>query len=390
MAGRRGHGEGSIYQRESDGKWCAVVDLGYVNGKRKRKVIYGTTRKEVAEKMKVTLRDQQQGLPVAVERQTVAQFLDRWLEEVVKPNRRPRTYDSYAQVARLYLVPALGRHQLSKLAPEHVQAMMNDLLLRGGKAGQGLSPRTVQYTRAILRKALNQAVKWGRVPRNVATLVDAPRAKKAQIKPLTREQGQRLLATISGHRLEGLYRVALSLGLRQGEVLGLRWEDVDLDAGTLRVAVAVQRRKGVKELVEPKTEQSRRTLPLPAVLVAVLRAHRVRQLEERLAMGERWHEQGLVFPSTVGTPLEPRNVTRHYKQLLKRASLPDVRFHDLRHSCATLLVAQGVHPRLVMEYLGHSQISLTMNTYAHVLPEAQREVASLMDTLFPAITGAGD
>lgn len=268
---------------------------------------------------------------------------------------------------------------------------MNDLLRHGGKDGKGLSPRTVQYVRAVLRKALNQALKWGRVPRNVALLVDPPTATKPQIKPLTPEQGRKLLDAARGHRLEALYRVALSLGLRQGEALGLRWEDVDLDAGTLRVAMALQRRKGVKELVMPKTEQSRRTLPLPAVLVAALRAHRTRQLEERLAVGPMWREHGMVFPSTVGTPLEPRNVTRHFKALLERAGLPNVRFHDLRHSCATLLVAQGVHPRLVMEVLGHSQIHLTMNTYAHVLPEAQREALALMDGLFPgAIEEAAD
>ena len=385
MASRRGHGEGSIYQRESDGRWCCSVNLGYVNGKRKQKVIYGKTRKEVAEKLKVVLRDQQQGLPVAVERQTVAQFLDNWLETVVKQNTRPRTYDSYAQVTRLYLAPALGRYQLAKLEPQHVQAMMNAMLERGGKDGSGLSARTVTYTRAILRKALNQAMKWGQVSRNVATLVDPPRATRHQIAPLNPDQGRALLNAVQGHRLEGLYRVAISLGLRMGEALGLRWEDVDLEAGTLRVVVSLQRRKGSLELVEPKTQQSRRTLPLPAVLLAALKTHRTRQLEERLAAGPAWKDQGLVFPSTVGTPIEPRNLTRHFKNVLQSAGLPNIRFHDLRHTAASLLVAQGVHPRVVMEILGHSQISLTMNTYAHVLPEAQREATAWMDTLFPAV-----
>ncbi|CAA9572151.1 MAG: Integrase [uncultured Thermomicrobiales bacterium] len=323
-------------------------------------------------------------MPVAVERQTVAQFLDNWLETVVKQNTRPRTYDSYAQVTRLYLTPAIGRHQLAKLEPQHVQGMMNALLKEGGKGGTGLSARTVAYTRAILRKALNQVVKWGQVPRNVATLVDPPKTKRHQIAPLTPDQGRALLAVVQGHRLEGLYRVALSLGLRMGETLGLRWEDVDLDTGTLRVAVALQRRKGSRELVEPKTHQGRRTLSLSSVLLAALRAHRTRQLEERLAAGPTWKDQGLVFPSTVGTAIEPRNLTRHFKGVLQAAGLPNIRFHDLRHAAASLLVAQGVHPRVVMEILGHSQISLTMNTYAHVLPETQREAAGFMDILFPA------
>jgi integrase len=377
MSGRRGHGEGAIYQRESDGKWCCVLELGWANGKRKRKVVYGKTRKEVAEKLKVLLRDQQQGVPVAVERQSVEQFLTRWLEEAAKPAVRPRTYDSYALVIRLYLVPALGRYQLAKLTPEQVQTTLNELLARG------LSPRTVSYARAVLRRALNQALRWGRVARNVAALTEPPRAKRHEITPLTREQGRVLLDAARGTRHEALYRVALALGLRMGEILGLRWQDVDLEGGSLSVAVALQRRKGSRELVEPKTTRSKRTMPLPPVLVAALRAHRARQLAERLAAGPAWQDWGLVFPSTIGTPIEPRNLTRHFKSLLQGAGLPDVRFHDLRHSCASLLVAQGVHPRMIMAYLGHSQIGLTMNTYAHVLPEAQREVAALMEALFP-------
>jgi integrase len=233
--------------------------------------------------------------------------------------------------------------------------MMNALLATGGKGGTGLSPRTVAYTRAILRKALNQAVKRGQVARNVATLTDAPKQKKHKITPLDPAQGRALLAAVQGHRLEGLYRVALSLGLRMGEALGLRWEDVDLDRGESRVSVALQRRKGSKTLAEPKTERSRRALSLPSVLLSALKAHGMRQLEERLAAGPKWRDHGLVFPSTVGTPLEPRNVTRHYKEMLRRAGLPEsTRFHDLRHTAASLLVAQGVHPRVVMEILGHS------------------------------------
>jgi integrase len=383
MGKRRGNGEGSIYRRESDGIWCTSVDLGYVNGRRKRKVIYGKTRKEVAEKLKVVLRDQQQGLPIVVERQTVAQYLARWLADVVRPSVRPRTYQSYAMHVRLYLTPALGHYQLAKLRPEHVQAMMNQMLEAGGKDGQGLSPRTVQYARAVLRRALNQALKWGMVPRNVATLVDPPRSRTPRFTTLTPEQGRMLLDAARGDRLEALYRVALSLGLRQGEALGLRWEDVDLQAGTLRVAVALQRVDGKLQLVEPKTDRSRRTLFLPTALVNALKAHRTRQLQERLLAGDRWRDSGLVFTSRIGTPLEPRNVTRAYKALLTRAGLTDIRFHDLRHSCASLLVAQGLHPRVVMETLGHSQISLTMNTYAHVLAEVQREAALTMDRLFP-------
>jgi integrase len=376
MAGRRGHGEGSIYQRESDGMWCCVVDLGRVNGKRKRRVIYGKTRKEVAEKLKKVLREQQQRIPIVPERTTVGEFLDRWLADVVAPAVRPKTHHSYAQLVRLHLKPGLGHHQLGKLAPEHVQVFLNE------RHASGLSPRTVQYLRAILRRALNQALRWGAIARNVATLVDPPRATKPEMRPLDPSEARRLLDAVRGDRLEALYAVALALGLCQGEALGLRWQDVDLDAGILQVRVALQRiRGGEPRLVEPKTRQSRRVLPLPSSIAAHLRAHRTRQGEDRRAAGDAWQGErwDLVFCTGDGRPLDARHVVRYFKAHLKKAGLPDIRFHDLRHSCASLLIAQGVHPRVVMELLGHSTIALTMNTYAHVLPEAQRQAAAVIE-----------
>ncbi len=175
--------------------------------------------------------------------------------------------------------------------------------------------------------------------------------------------------------------MALAVGLRKGEALGLRWQDVNLDAGTLKVRVALQLIYGKLQLVQPKTARSRRTLALPQSSVVALRAHRARQLEERLLAGPRWKDSGLVFPSSVGTPMNPRNLNRHFERVLNKTGLPRKRFHDLRHTCATPLLAQDVHPRVVMEILGHSQISLTMDTYAHFVPSLQREAADRMDTL---------
>lgn len=212
MGTRRGHGEGSIYQRQ-DGRWCTAVDLGYVNGKRKRKVIYGKTRKDVAEQLKVVLRDKQQGIPVVTERQTVDQFLTCWLADVVAP----KTHHSYSEIVRLHLVPTLGKTPLTKLSPQDVQSLLSS------KLADGLSPRTVAYIRNVLSMALGQALKWGLVARNVATLVTAPRVERTAIKPLTHSQSRTLLQAAQGDRLEALYRVALSLGLRRGEVLALRW-----------------------------------------------------------------------------------------------------------------------------------------------------------------------
>lgn len=375
---RRSQHKGSLYQR-ADGRWAAAVNLGWQNGRRQRKYLYATTRREVQEKLTKVLRDQQLGLPVAPERQTVGQFLDRWLEDSAKPSVRPKTFESYQQLVRLYLAPDLGRFGLSKLSPQAVQRFLNDRL------ASGLSARTVQYTHAVLRHALNQALRWGLVARNVATLVSPPQVRRPEIQPFTPEQAQVFLKAIEGDRLEALYLVGLAVGLRQGEAFGLRWPDLDLDVGTSAVRCCLQRVDGVPAFVEPKTPRSRRTINLPAVAVAALRRHQVRQEQERAWAGSRWQEWGLVFTTTTGTPLDPPNVLKGFHKVLKAVSLPRLTFHSLRHSCATLLLAQGVHPRLVMDILGHSQISLTMNTYSHVIPVMQREVAAKMDEILSPV-----
>ncbi len=278
-------------------------------------------------------------------------------------------------MTRIYIVPALGRIPLGKLSPQNVEAFLND------QRKAGLSPRTVQYLHATLRRALGRALKWSLVPRNVATLVDAPSTRRKEVEPLTPEEARVLLDAIKGERMEALYSVALAVGLRKGEALGLRWADVDLDAGTIAVRRSLQRAGGRLQFVEPKSTRSRRTVALPNAAITALRTHRARQLQERLFAGPKWQEQGLVFTTTIGTPLEPRNVTRHFHRTLTRTGLPPKRFHDLRHTCASLLLAQGVHPRVVMEILGHSQIGLTMDTYSHVIPALQREAAGQMDAV---------
>jgi integrase len=369
MAKRRGHGEGGIYQRESDGKWCASVDLGFVNGKRRRKVIYGKTRKEVADKLKALHRDQAAGINIATGRQTVKAFLERWLE-VSKQRNKTRTYEGYERIVALYLVPHLGHIVLNKLTPEHVQTMIDKL---------ALAPNTVRNIRAVLRRALNQALKWELVSRNVATLVETPRITQEEMSALDEQQARALLHVLKGDRLEALYRVALSLGLRRGEVLGLRWQDIDFDTATLRIAQTVQRTRTQGLIIDtPKTKSSLRTLSIPPVLLAVLKRHRSRQEREGL---DNPHD--LVFISTTGTPLEPDNITHRFKAFAKAAELPDdIHFHSLRHSCATLLLAQGVPMYVVKDILGHDQISTTMK-YTHPTPETMRDATAELDLLFP-------
>ena len=373
MSKRRGNNEGTLTER-ADGRWMGRVSLP--NGK--RKAVYGRTRAEANAKMKKTQRDVDAGLPVADDRITVGNFLDAWLRDRVRQTVRPRTYEAYESKVRLYLKPALGHVRLARLTPDHVQGAMN------GWLRDGLSPQTVRHARTVLRTALGQAVKWGKVPRNVASLVDSPRVEQRDPTVFTSDQARAFMAAIEEDRLAALYHVALALGMRQGEILGLCWDAIDFDAGQLRVIRNLQRIDGKPALVEPKTKRSRRTLPLSPSLVARLRAHRAQQSRERLASGDRWvnwSNPPLVFTSEVGTPIDSPNLLKRFRRILADADLPLIRFHDLRHACASLMMAQGLTPRVVMEQLGHSQIGTTMDTYAHVMPTALRDAASQMEDL---------
>lgn len=331
--GKRSDNEGSVFQRKKTGRWVAQVFIGYrPDGKRDYKTYTCATQREALERLKSAHATLDRTGTLVTKRQMVRQFLERWLEDVVRPRRAPRTYDSYVSEVRRNIAPALGHLQLDKLAPQDVQRFLNHLGKEGGAKGQGLSPRTVAYNRAILRKALNQAFKWGEVARNAATLVDPPTVRRHEIRPLDPDQAHRFLDAARGDRLAALYTVAVSIGLREGEILGLRWEDVDLDRGMVRVRTQLQRIDGKPQLCDLKTESSRRDINLPPTLVAQLRVHRIRQAEERLSR-PRWQDWNLIFPSTVGTPLDPQNLTKRFKALLGHAGLPDMRFHDLRHSC---------------------------------------------------------
>jgi integrase len=365
---KHGNGEGTIRKR-SDSRWEAMLSLP--DGKRRS--LYGRTRAEVAHKLAAASRDRDLGLPVSASRQPLAQFLSQWLEDAAKPSLRPKTYASYEQLIRIHIAPAVGKIPLVSLTPQRVQRFVNDL------SQSGLSPRTVQYVHAVLRRALGQAYKWGMVPRNVATLVNVPRVHRTEIRPFDPHQARAFLEAIHGERLEALYVLAMGCGLRAGEVLGLTWRDVDLEGETLTVARALQRLDRRLQLVEPKTARSRRTLALPEIVASALREHRERQLEERRLAGSSWHELGMVFTNRRGGPIHPENLSRNYSRLLDRLGFPHQRFHDLRHGCASLLIAQGVGPREIMDVLGHSQIAVTMDIYGHIFQEVRREVAKRMD-----------
>jgi integrase len=350
----RGHHEGHYRQRK-DGRWECMFTLP--NGTRKS--VYGKTRPDVRAKMEEALNKARKGIDLKGERQTLAHFLTTWMDETQKPKLRPSTIKSYDSYIRLHIVPLLGDTPLGELTAQDVQRFLN------GRTKAGLSPRSVQYIRAILRAALAQAMRWGYVERNVAALASPPRQKPKQIATLTADEARRLMAATRDDRLGALFATALYTGMRQGELLGLRWPDVDLEAGTLRVRQAVQKIDDQWQFVEPKSANGRRTVPLCEPAREVLRRQKEQVRAMRAHGDDAWTEWGLVFPSAVGTPLDSSNVTHHLQRQLATAGLPLVTFHALRHTCGSLLHQEGVPARTIMEILGHSQITLTLGTYCH-------------------------
>lgn len=370
---RRNAGDGNIYKR-SDGRWEARMQVGYRGARRIRKSFYGVTRREVQAKLLSARHELASGILPKDGRLTVDRFLDTWLTEVVTPSVRPSTRRSYEMHVRLHISPAIGRCPLVRLTPADVQRLLAHELATGS------SPRSVNHVRAVLRSALTCALRWGLVNRNVAALVEPARVSSDPPRPISPDAAREFLAAVRGDRLEALFVVALATGLRQGEALGLRWADIDLPTRTLAVRAALQRVEGELVLVEPKSRASRRSISIPNIAVSALRAHRTRQVQERLSAASHWSDSGLVFTTATGGPLDGASVTHHLHLALRRAGLPQMRFHDLRHGCASLLLAQGVHPRVVMEVLGHSQISLTLNTYSHVIPQLLTEAADQLDS----------
>jgi len=371
---RRAHGEGSIY-RLGDGRWRAALDLGWEAGKRKRKYFHGHTQDEVRRKLGDYERALSDGRTPAPERLTVGRYLDDWLEEVVRPAKAPKTTRTYEGIVRVHLKPSLGHTRLRALAPLEIQRMLN------AKAAAGLSRRTVQMIREVLRNALRGAVRMGYLPRNPAEHVSVPVPQRRRVRPFTVRELEDFLDAAPDDRLGALFVTVVGLGLRQGEALGLRWEDIDFDAGLLAVDGALKRVGGRLQRLEPKTVSSRRRLPMPDFVASELQRHRVRQLQQRLLAGSRWVDSGYVFTTTIGSPLDGPAVTKQLHRFLRNAGLPDMRFHDLRHQFASLLLAGGESVKVVSELLGHQDGALTLRTYSHVLPDAMRQAVHRMDVL---------
>jgi integrase len=359
---KNGNGEGSIYEHKRDGKkvgYRGAYTIYTASGP-KRRYVTGRTREEAHQKLTKAMADRDGGFVFDAGTLTVGEYFKRWLTDSARGSVRRSTYHSYRRQIERYVVPTIGQIKLTNLTHMHVQGLYRQMQDRG------LSARTVQYTHAVIHRALKQAVRWNMIPRNVCEAVDVPQVRREEMRPLNAVQARKLLRTASGERLEALYVLAVHTGMRPGELLGLRWEDVALgDAGG---TMQVNRALSDGEFAMPKTKGSRRRIKLSAGSAKALKAHRKAQLEERMKKAGLWQDHDLVFPSNVGTPVSHRNVVRSFKALLNRAGLPlSTRLYDLRHTCATLLLSRNIHPKYVQELLGHASIAQTLDTYSHII-----------------------
>ena len=357
MTIRRVKGEGSVYRR-GDGR--VVGEYEDANGR--RRYVSGKTKAEVRQKLRKLLADRDEDIAYDSENLTVGAYLVRWLE-AVKGSVRDRTWERHEQVVRLHLEPTIGGVKLDRLNALQVQSVY------GEKLGAGLSPRSVEIIHATLHKALKQAVRWTLIPRNVAEATTPPRPVRKEITPLSREQARRLLEAARGDALYAFYVLAVTTGMRNGELLGLQWRDVSLEDRALRVRRTIF--NGV--VSPPKTAAGNRTIHLSGLAVAALKEHRLATAKQRIS---EW-----VFSTKGGKPISVHNVhSRSWKPLLKRAGLPaSTRMHDLRHTCATLLLSRGVPVKVVSEMLGHGDVAITLAVYQSVLPHMQESAARVME-----------
>jgi len=388
---KRANGQGSVYQR-ADGLWVGAAYVLMPDGTAKRRPVYAKSEELVSEKLRAMQARSDQGIPAEATSWTVEAFLNHWLANIVEPSRKPKTYQGYEGIVRMHLIPFIGHRKLHKLTGADVRRMMQQLrssclccrqrvdarrdsprcCAAGECCDRRPSPRLVQQVHSVLRNALQAAVREELLQRNVAKLVQVSGVTYEVNRGVDTTQAKRLLDSAKEDRLEALYVLALYLGLRRGELLGLMWEDVDLEQKVLTVRRNLQRVGGQLRAVTPKTMRSRRTIPLIDLCVTALREHKERQDRERTAAGEKWSESSYVFATVRGTAIEPDNIRRSWYPLREAAGLDGMRFHDLRHSCVTLLLGLKVPPHIVRDIVGHTNLDVTMSIYAHVSLDDKR------------------
>ena len=387
---KRSRGEGTVYHRP-DGRWEAALPKSMTGGKRVCK--YAKTERETKALLKKLVSDFENGLNIASARRTVGDYLEAHFRDVVQVHRRAGTIRSYRQTMDSHILPALGNIPLEKLDPPTVRAFLND------RIRSGLSANTVRIIRANLAAALKQAERDGLIRRNPVGLCPVPKVERTEQQFLDEDKARKLLDVCADRKFGVAFVVAIMTGLRKGELLGLRWQDIDLETGTVNVVNQLQRvekpdrirkdQRGERgenselKLVPLKTAKSRRTVILPPGALELLKQHKAEQMIQASMMEDGWKQTGFVFTSEIGTPVEPRNLNKAFKGALKSAGLPqDIRVHDLRHSTASLMLAKGVDLKVVSDQLGHSTIRLTADTYIHTVEKTKREAAAKMQELF--------
>lgn len=378
-----------VSQRTGRTTWTVQIQAGTrPNGKPRWVTKSFDKERDARQFLNQELHRRDRGELVEPSRVHLGEYLDRWLESVVRMRVRPSTHESYRWLLEAYARPALGTRPLASVSSIDLQE------LYGMLSSQGKSARTIRYLNAVLKSAFRQARKWRMIVADPTEDVELPRQQRPELTVLTQEQAGRFLDAITGARFEALFKLALATGMRPSEYLALRWADFDVAKAQVSVRRSVQPlRGGGWQFHEPKTRSSRRTVPIPSEVVNALRTHRARQAEERLRAGPAWTRSDLIFTTPIGTPVDRSNLLKqHFQPALRKAGLPSsVRLYDLRHSCATLLLAAGVHPKVASERLGHSSVIMTLDTYSHVLPDMQREAtAKLGEILFGSVDGEPD
>jgi integrase len=370
---------GSIVKRYKS-SYSIVLNLGVdpQTGKRKQHwITVRGTKKDAERRLAELLHQLDTGTFMKPGKSTVAEFLEKWLLDYVQPNLSPRSFERYESIVRVHLIPALGNIPLTQLKPEHVQR------LYAAKLNDGLSARTVRYLHTVLHKALQTAMKWGRVSRNVADSVDAPRARRADMQTWDQDEVIHFLEAARKTPYFALFHTALFTGMRRSELLALRWRDIDFIYSQIYVARSLhQLQDGSYVLTQPKSDSSCRTIALSPSAILVLQNHYEKRKLELAMLGMPLKDDDLVFSTPEGKPLRPNTVSRAWTMLAARAGIKVIRLHDARHTHASLMLKQGIHPKIVQERLGHASIQTTLDTYSHVAPGLQAAAAARFDEAF--------
>lgn len=325
----------------------------------------------------------EQGMYVEPSKTTLKEYFVRWLEDYAKTALRPTSFQTYYTLIHQHIIPSIGHITLQQLQPMHLQRFYNEQLQKGRVDGQGgLSAQSVVKLHVIIKSALGHAVKWQLINRNVADLADPPAIRKKDIVTLNAEEVAHFLELAKESRYYITYLLAITTGLRRGEILGLRWKDIHFEEKRASIQKNLVVVKGTPILQEPKTNGSKRSISLPITTVEALKKYKRIQSQEKLKQGINYQDNDLIVATSVGTPVNPRNLPRSFYQLMKKANLADIRFHDLRHTHATLMLQQGVHPKIVSERLGHSNTRITADIYSHVLPSMQEEAVDQFEKMF--------